>query len=103
MSPLGDVSPRTTARRIALGHGHWFRDAADRHRAWLITNEEITATDADYVALGHWPQPLQAGDGSVPAYYSGSPDLARTVNLIRFQDGGVPKITRVPLVDHPGG
>ena len=44
----------------------------------------IAATGADYVALGHWDRPTQVGDGSIPAYYSGSPDWAKTVNLIRL-------------------
>ena len=35
----------------------------------------IAATGADYVALGHWDRPPQVGDGSIPAYYSGSPAL----------------------------
>ncbi len=99
MSPLREPRPRTTARQIAMAHGHWIRDNADRHRAWLISDAEITATEADYVALGHWPQATLAGDGNVPAFYSGSPDLAGTVNVVRFQDGGAPVVTRAPLVD----
>lgn len=75
-SPLSDPHPRTTHRQIALAHGHWLRSDADRHRGWLITSEQIAATGADYVALGHWPQATAAGDGRVPAFYCGSPDLA---------------------------
>jgi hypothetical protein len=29
---------------------------------------------------------VQVGDGSVQAYYSGSPDLARTANVIRLTE-----------------
>jgi DNA repair exonuclease SbcCD nuclease subunit len=97
MSPLGEPLARTTARQIAVAHGHWFRGDADRHRAWLITDEEIAATQADYVALGHWPQATPAGDGSVPAYYSGSPDLAATINVVRWVNGGGPVVRRAPL------
>ena len=98
-SPLAVGQPRTTERQIAVAHGHWLREERDRHRGWLITSEEIAATRADYVALGHWPQATIAGDGAVPAYYCGSPDLAATVNLIRFQDGGAPAVGRVPLLN----
>ncbi len=52
---------------------------------------------ADYLALGHWDRPERVGDGSVPAYYSGSPDLARTVNVIRLTSSGEVLVTREPL------
>ncbi len=98
-SPLAVGRPRTTERQIAVAHGHGMREERGRHRGWLITSEEIAATQADYVALGHWPQATAAGDGIVPAFYSGSPDLAGTVNLVRFLDGGAPAVQRVPLLD----
>jgi DNA repair exonuclease SbcCD nuclease subunit len=101
MSPLSEPRPRSTARQVAMAHGHWVRGDADRHRAWLISDEEIAATGADYVALGHWPQATEVTHGSVPAFYSGSPDLAQTVNVIRFNDGGPARVTRAALVDHP--
>jgi DNA repair exonuclease SbcCD nuclease subunit len=103
MSPLSEPRPRSTARQVAMAHGHWVRGDADRHRAWLISDEEIAATGADYVALGHWPQATEVAGGGVPAFYSGSPDLAQTVNVIRFNDGGPSRVTRAALVDHPGG
>ncbi len=96
-SPLSDPRPRTTRWQIAAAHGHWMRGPEDRHRGWLITSEQITATAADYVALGHWPGPGPAGDGTVPAYYSGSPDLAKTVNVVRLRDEGGVKVMRAPL------
>ena len=95
-SPLADPRPRTTRWQIATAHGHFVRDDRDRHRSWLIHSEEIAATAADYVALGHWPTPGPAGNGAVPAYYSGSPDLAMTVNVVRLGDEGV-EVTRAPL------
>jgi DNA repair exonuclease SbcCD nuclease subunit len=103
MSPLSEARSRTTRLQIAMAHGHWVRGDTDRHRAWLIRDEEIEATGADYVALGHWPQATEAGTGGVPAFYSGSPDLAGTVNIARFDDGGAPSVSRLPLVDRPAG
>jgi len=101
MSPLSKPRPRSTARHVAMAHGHWARGDADRHRAWLIRDEEIAATGADYVALGHWPQATEVAGGSVPAFYSGSPDLAQTLNVIQFNGGGPARVTRAALVDHP--
>jgi len=100
MSPLRESRPRTTARQIAMAHGHWVRSEADQHRAWLISEDEIAATGADYVALGHWPQATEVEGRGVPAFYSGSPDLAETVNVVRFSDGVAAAVTRAPLVDH---
>lgn len=97
-SPLAELHPRSTGRQIAVAHGHWMRGERDRHRGWLITTDEISATASDYVALGHWPQATPAGDGHVPAFYSGSPDLAGSVNLVRFPDGRAPSVSRVPLL-----
>jgi DNA repair exonuclease SbcCD nuclease subunit len=99
MSPLAMPQQRTRSRQIAMAHGHWLRNEADRHRAWLITNDDITATGADYVALGHWPQASPAGAGLVPAYYSGSPDLAGTVNTVRFANGSRVQVSRAALTE----
>jgi DNA repair exonuclease SbcCD nuclease subunit len=80
-----------------MAHGHWVRADADLHRSWLIHSEEIAATHADYVALGHWPAARAAGDGRVPAYYSGSPDLAQTVNVVRLRERGGVSVSRAQL------
>jgi DNA repair exonuclease SbcCD nuclease subunit len=101
MSPLSDLPEREAGRRIAVAHGHWLQSAQDEHRGWLITDDEIAASDAAYVALGHWPQAGVAGDGRVPAYYSGSPDLAATVNSVRITGGGSVTVERVGLADAP--
>jgi DNA repair exonuclease SbcCD nuclease subunit len=65
----------------------------------LITDEQIADTGADYVALGHWPQATPVGDGAVAAYYSGSPDLAGTLNIVRFEDGEAPVVHRAGLME----
>jgi DNA repair exonuclease SbcCD nuclease subunit len=87
MPPFHAPHPRTTRWQVVMAHGHyvpleeWRREA---HRAWKFSDQDIAATMADYVALGHWDRPVRVGDGRVPAYYSGSPDLAGTVNVIRL-------------------
>ena len=63
--------------------------------SWLISNAEIEATRADYLALGHWNRAAAVGTGTtVPAYYSGSPDLAKTVNVVRLRGNGTVEVGR---------
>jgi len=102
MSPLRDAPPPEAARRIAIAHGHWQQGPEDGHRGWLITDEDIAGTGAAYVALGHWPQAQPAGDGRVPAYYCGSPDLAGTVNALHLRADGSVEVRRVGLAEHGG-
>ena len=97
MTPLHLDRPRSSRWQIAMAHGHWFQGKHDAHRSYLIRDEQVAACSADYIALGHWDRPLQIGDGSVPAYYSGSPQFAKTVNVIRLGPAGV-RVSREPLM-----
>jgi DNA repair exonuclease SbcCD nuclease subunit len=100
MVPLRDPPPRATRWQIALGHGHYEPPetwATPLRPSWLISDAAIAATGADYVALGHWDRPAPVGDGTVLAFYSGSPEHARTVNLIRLSATGEVVVTREPL------
>jgi DNA repair exonuclease SbcCD nuclease subunit len=73
MRPLGDMPPRRERTwQIVLAHGHMVLGPDDLHRAYLITPEEIAASDRDYVALGHWDVARDMSAGSVTAAYSGS-------------------------------
>ncbi len=96
MSPLAGLTRGAMPWHIIVAHGHWVTGPQDAHRGWLIHDHEIAASGADYVALGHWDLAQPAGDGTVPAYYSGSPELARTVNIVTFADGSV-DVRRHPL------
>jgi DNA repair exonuclease SbcCD nuclease subunit len=84
------------------GRAHRHYDpAVDRSVAprpsWLINDDEITATGADYVALGHWNRALKVGNGPVAAYYSGSPEYAGTVNVVRLTSAGQVLVERMEL------
>ena len=103
LSPLSDPQPRTARWQIATAHGHYRAGPADAHRGWLFDDDQLAATDADYVALGHWPNATTVGAGEVRGYYSGSPDLAATINVARFSDGGSVTIEREPLVHRRNG
>lgn len=100
MIPFETVRSRRARWHIAMAHGHYVPepDRVTRPRpSWLIGDEEIRATGADYLALGHWNRAVKVGCGAVPAYYSGSPDYARTVNVVRLQAGGEVAVDRHDL------
>lgn len=101
MAPLRGPRPRSTHWQVAMGHGHYEPPetrANPLRPSWIFSDDEIAATAADYLALGHWDRPMRVGNGAVPAFYSGSPDLARTVNLVRLTVAGETVVTREPLV-----
>jgi DNA repair exonuclease SbcCD nuclease subunit len=92
MVPLDDPPPRRARWRVALAHGH-YEPLPDRSTplrpSWLIGDAELDAAAADYVALGHWNRAVRVGGGAGEAWYSGSPDYAGSVNLVRLGAGGV--------------
>ncbi len=97
MAPLASTRPRTTRWQIVMAHGHYEAagEVGGAHRpSWLISDAQIAATGADYVALGHWNRAVRVGNGDVPAYYSGSPDLANTVNVVRLDADGAVAVGR---------
>jgi DNA repair exonuclease SbcCD nuclease subunit len=100
MSPLVRPRPRSTRFQIAAAHGH-FEPAPDPcrtlHPGWLISAADLEATQADYVALGHWNRHARVGNGRVVAFYSGSPDVAGTVNVVRLSDAGSVEVAREPV------
>lgn len=103
-APLQPRSPRRTRWQVVMAHGHYVppgEAAAQAHRSWRFDDAALERAAADYVALGHWDRPLRVGGERVVAYYSGSPDLARTLNLVRLQTGRAVSVTREPLRD-PG-
>ncbi len=102
MTPLHDPPTRLGRSQVAMAHGHYVAHrppAEERFRpSWLIGDDEIAATGADYVALGHWNRAARVGAPHAPAYYSGSPDSAGTVNLVVLEDGERAKVSRLPLI-----
>ena len=100
MHPFGPPYARRTRWQVVMAHGHYVPPsewAEQSHRAWKFSDAAIGGLGADYIALGHWDRPTQVGDGSVPAYYSGSPDLAETVNVVSLREGAAPRVERVRL------
>jgi DNA repair exonuclease SbcCD nuclease subunit len=100
MSPLASPGARSLRWHIVAAHGHYVDEARDPNRllgSWLIHREELDATDADYVALGHWNQATRVGDENKHAYYSGSPEYTGTVNVIRLQASGTVQVQATSL------
>jgi len=102
MAPLRGPRPRSTRWQAAMAHGHYEPPATRANPlrpSWVFSDEEIAATGADYLALGHWDRAVRVGNGVVPAYYSGSPHLARTVNMVRLTATGGVVVTRERLLN----
>lgn len=87
--PLSEHGTRRSRWRIVAAHGHWVSSESDRERAYKIFAAQLATVDADYVALGHWDRWVRLEAEGPPAYYSGSPDMARSVNLVELSSGGV--------------
>ncbi len=98
--PARPRPPRRTRWQIAVAHGH-YQPAPDRtigpRPSWLIGDDEIAATGADYVALGHWNRAVRVGNGVPPAFYSGSPEYAGTVNVVRLSEAQGVTVHRAAL------
>jgi DNA repair exonuclease SbcCD nuclease subunit len=100
MSPLANPRARSTRWQLAAAHGHFVDQERDPNRligSWLIHPEELAATGADYVALGHWNQSTPVGDGKISAHYSGSPEYTGTVNVVRLRSNGTVEVGKTPL------
>jgi DNA repair exonuclease SbcCD nuclease subunit len=100
MSPLANPKPRSMRWHLAAAHGHYVDEPRDPNRmigSWLIHREEILATAADYVALGHWNQSTSVGNGQVIAHYSGSPEYTGTVNVVQLKRDGSLDVGKAPL------
>lgn len=100
MPPLLKSGARSTRWRLAAAHGHFVEEPDEPGRflgSWLIRDEDLVAAGADYIALGHWNRAARVGEPPVNAYYSGAPDFAGTVNMIRFQGDGTVEVMQAPL------
>jgi DNA repair exonuclease SbcCD nuclease subunit len=100
MSPLSGARSRGMRWRLAAAHGHYVEERDEPGRflgSWLIRRQDLVATGADYVALGHWNRAARVGEGDIHAYYSGSPEYAGTVNVVRLRQNGTVEVTLAPV------
>jgi DNA repair exonuclease SbcCD nuclease subunit len=92
--------PATGRERIVLAHGHYdlAGEAGARHRpGWLITDDDLDGLGAAYVALGHWDRAYEVRASGPPTYYSGSPWLTQTVNVVDLDGPDATSVRRAPL------
>ena len=104
INPLEGAPRRRAQHHIVAGHGHFSEERTPDGKpgpSWLFTPEDIEATGADYVALGHWNRNVQVGSGDVQAWYSGSPDYAETVNVVRLTTSNKVEISHAPVAGPP--
>jgi DNA repair protein SbcD/Mre11 len=106
--PLHGVAPRPDHDPwyLVLGHGHFVENDEASHRSSQITADDIEATGADYVALGHWHVTTDVSQGPVAAWYCGAPSGRPGGNALLVDlhpDDGVTVTTiTVPLPDGCG-
>ena len=89
---------------VVAAHGHLNLSSEDAYRSSPITFEEISSTNADYVALGHWHVPTDASHGSVTAWYPGTPmgmPGNGTAALVTF--GDEIRVEHVPVIEPDKG
>jgi len=107
-TPLATVPPHPGDRWfIAAAHGHFVPSMTDEmHRSSRFTISDVDATNADYVALGHWHVTTNLADSGVrtPAWYSGAPLFghgAGNMLLVDFAPDAAPAVRRIDVLDHP--
>lgn len=107
--PLRDVPtrPADDAWWVVLGHGHLDPEEDDQFgRSSPLSPDDIEATAADYVALGHWHVRTDASTESVPAWYSGAPygvAASQQMNLVDLHPETGAAVASVPVELPPVG
>ena len=96
--PLGGIpSPRQNGHwHIAVAHGFYVNVDPPLFPSYHITEEEITASGWDYIALGHLITFGRVCD-KPKAYYCGSPSLSGTVAMVCLAEETGVQVTRCSL------
>ncbi|MEM9563675.1 MAG: metallophosphoesterase [Actinomycetota bacterium] len=104
--PLSGVPERPDDDRwwVVVGHGHHEPDLEHGYRSSPIAPDDIAATAADYVALGHWHVRTDVSAGGVTAWYSGAPHGHGATGSFNRVDLGPDGATVTPVdVSLPSG
>lgn len=99
MSPLAKPKIKKNRWQIILAHGHYEAKPILNNPlrpSWIISAEQIRQVNASYLALGHWNTAKRVGGRGANAYYSGSPDIAGTVNQVSLSSKGT-KVEKIPV------
>jgi exonuclease SbcD len=100
--------PDPDAWYVVLGHGHYVGGEPPEAsmRSSPITDDDIAATGADYVALGHWHALTDVSAPSVPAWYAGSPMMSWSQGVALLVDlvpGASARVEPLPVMPPPDG
>ena len=97
-SPLAGLDAKSDTRatwKIGMVHGALSIPGRTDSDAVVVTEEEISKTGLDYLALGHWHSAIEGRAGTVSYAYSGAPepvavdqDGAGQVLLVTLEDRG---------------
>jgi DNA repair exonuclease SbcCD nuclease subunit len=87
----GYVAPDAECWNVLVTHGHYVPRGEISDRSSQITQDEIGRLQCHYLALGHWHRFFDVSEGTVKAFYSGSPSEpgrdAASVNLVHLSPG----------------
>jgi DNA repair protein SbcD/Mre11 len=99
--------PDPEAWWVVLGHGHLEHTEDDMYgRSSPVSPADIEATEADYVALGHWHVRTDASTDNVVAWYSGAPygvAASQQMNLILLHPETGVIVSSIPVELPPEG
>ena len=97
-SPLAGLDAKSDTRatwKIGMVHGALSIPGRTDSDAVVVTEEEISKTGLDYLALGHWHSAIEGRAGTVSYAYSGAPepvavdqDGAGQVLIVTLEDRG---------------
>ncbi len=82
---------------IAVAHGYYVGTEAHPYRSYPISQDEIVTSHQDYIALGHWSSFKCVCDVPVKTYYSDSPPIFGTVNIVDLVEGVGVQVGRCSL------
>lgn len=82
---------------IAVAHGFYVSKPNPLFPSYHITQEDITGSGWDYIALGHIVTFMCVCDEPVKAYYSGSPLISGTVAVVDLNEETGVQVTRYSL------
>jgi DNA repair protein SbcD/Mre11 len=97
-SPLAGLDAHADTRatwKIGMVHGALSIPGKTENDSVVVTEDEISRTGLDYLAMGHWHSAIEGRAGSVAYAYSGAPepvavdqDGAGQVLLVTLEDRG---------------
>ncbi|MDY6796337.1 MAG: DNA repair exonuclease [Actinomycetota bacterium] len=90
--------------RVGMLHASFFIPGKVEDDEMIVTEESISSSGLDYLALGHWHDTADYSRGGVPVFYSGSPESLEMgrgevgkVVLVDLEEGCDAAVKYVPV------